>query len=608
MCGIVGYVGPREAAPILLEGLARLEYRGYDSAGLSVLNGHGIETCKLAGRVAALGAAVARAPLRGACGIAHTRWATHGAPTERNAHPHGDCAGTLALVHNGIIENADVLRGYLARAGHKLVTDTDTETLVHLIEEAPGDTLEERVRAALHHVVGTYGVAVLSASEPGKIVAARRGSPVLLGVGEGELFVASDASAVVAHTRSVVYLEDGDIAVLTRDGYRVLDEHARERQPQVDAVDWEVGELELDGFPHFMLKEIHEQPTSVRNTLRGRLLWREGDARLNGLNLQPNECERIRRIVILACGTSWHAGLVGRHVIEELAGIPVEVEYASEYRYRRSVQPPGALAVAISQSGETADTLEALRAARAAGSRVLGLVNVVGSTIAREADGGIYLHAGPEIGVASTKAFTSQLVALTLLGLYLGRRRGLDAAAGRRLVEQLDALPELVAQALAEDAAVQDLATRFAATSNALYLGRGVNYPVALEGALKLKEISYIHAEGYPAAEMKHGPIALIDENMPVVFVAPRDPVFSKVVSNMQEVKARGGRIIAVTTQGNDDLRGLVDHELRVPATAPLLTPVLTVIPLQLLAYHIAVRRGCDVDRPRNLAKSVTVE
>ncbi|PYO38114.1 MAG: glutamine--fructose-6-phosphate transaminase (isomerizing), partial [Gemmatimonadetes bacterium] len=425
---------------------------------------------------------------------------------------------------------------------------------------------------------------------------------------EGELFVASDASAVVAHTRSVVYLEDGDIAVLTRDGYRVLDEHARERQPQVDAVDWEVGDLELDGFAHFMLKEIHEQPTSVRNTLRGRLLQREGDARLNGLNLQPNQCERIRRIVILACGTSWHAGLVGRHVIEELAGIPVEVEYASEYRYRRSVQPAGTLAVAISQSGETADTLEALRAARAAGSRVLGLVNVVGSTIAREADGGIYLHAGPEIGVASTKAFTSQLVALTLLGLYLGRRRGLDAAAGRGLVEQLDALPELVAQALAEDPAVQELAARFADSPNALYLGRGVSYPVALEGALKLKEISYVHAEGYPAAEMKHGPIALIDENMPVVFVAPRDPVFSKVVSNMQEVKARGGRIIAVTTQGNDDLRGLVDHELRVPATAPLLTPVLTVIPLQLLAYHIAARRGCDVDRPRNLAKSVTVE
>src|SRR2546426_5809111 len=608
MCGIVGYVGPREAAPILLEGLARLEYRGYDSAGLSVLNGHGIETCKLAGRVAALGEAVARAPLRGACGIAHTRWATHGAPTERNAHPHGDCAGTLALVHNGIIENADVLRGYLARAGHKLVTDTDTETLVHLIEEAPGDTREERVRSALHHVVGTYGVAVLSASEPGKIVAARRGSPVLLGVGEGEQFVASDASAVVAHTRSVGCLEDGDIAVLTRDGYRVLDEHARERQPQVDAVDWEVGELELDGFAHFMLKEIHEQPTSVCNTLRGRLLRREGDARLNGLNLQPNECERIRRIVILACGTSWHAGLVGRHVIEELAGIPVEVEYASEYRYRRSVQPPGTLAVAVSQSGETADTLEALRAARAAGSRVLGLVNVVGSTIAREADGGTYLHAGPEVGVASTKAFTSQLVALLLLGLHLGRQRGLSVEDGRELAAQLAQLPELVARTLELEPEVQALAPRYADANNALYLGRGVNFPVALEGALKLKEISYIHAEGYPAAEMKHGPLALIDKNMPVVCLAPQGHVYAKVVSNMQEVKARGGRIIAITSEGNGDLRHLVDHQLSVPASPPLLSPVLTVIPLQLFAYHIAVLRGCDVDRPRNLAKSVTVE
>src|SRR3989441_12799794 len=595
MCGIVGYVGPREAAPILLQGLARLEYRGYDSAGLAVLNGHGLETRKLAGRVAALGAAVARAPLRGACGIAHTRWATHGAPTERNAHPHGDCAGTLALVHNGIIENADVLRAYLARAGHQLVTDTDTETLVHLIEDAPGDTLEERVRAALQHVVGTYGLAVLSAGGPGKIVAARRGSPVLLGVGDGEQFVASDASAVVAHTRSVVYLEDGDIAVLTRDGYRVLDEQARERQPQVDAVDWDVGDLELGGFPHFMLKEILEQPISVRDTLGGGVLQEEGGGPLGGLNLPADQCGRVRRIVILACGTSWHAGLVGRHLIEELAGIPVEVEYASEYRYRRAVQPPGTLAVAISQSGETADTLEALRTARAAGSRVLGIVNVVGSTIAREADGGIYLHAGPEIGVASTKSFTSQLVALTLLGLSLGRRRGLDAAAGRALVEQLDALPDLVAQALTAEEEVDELAARFAHAPNALYLGRGVNYPGALEGALKLKEISYVHAEGYPAAEMKQGPIALIDDLMPVVFLAPKDAVYQKVVSNVEEVMARGGRVLAVVTEGDSGLSKLADHKIGVPETLDLLTPVLTVLPLQLLAYYIAVRRGGSV-------------
>jgi len=608
MCGIVGYVGPREAAPILLQGLARLEYRGYDSAGLAVLNGHGLETRKLAGRVAVLGDAVAREPVAGACGIAHTRWATHGAPTARNAHPHGDCTGTIALVHNGIIENADVLRAYLARAGHRLVTETDTETLVHLIEDAPGDTLEERVRAALQHVVGTYGLAVLSAGEPGKIVAARRGSPVLLGVGDGELFVASDASAVVAHTRSVVYLEDGDIAVLTRDEYRVLDEQARERQPQVDAVDWDVGDLELGGFAHFMLKEIHEQPTSVRNTLRGRLLKEEGDARLGGLNLPANQCGRVRRIVILACGTSWHAGLVGRHLIEELAGIPVEVEYASEYRYRRAVQPPGTLALAISQSGETADTLEALRTARAAGSRVLGIVNVVGSTIAREADGGIYLHAGPEIGVASTKAFTSQIIALLLFTLKLARLRTLSMVDGKAIIEEMQALPTKIQNILDRAGEIEKIAEEFKSSQNFLYLGRGYSFPTALEGALKLKEISYIHAEGYPAAEMKHGPIALIDEKMPVVFITPHDSVFDKVVSNVQEVKARGGRVIAITTRDEEALEGKLDYEFRIPETKDMLTPVLASVPLQLLAYYIAVKRGTNVDQPRNLAKSVTVE
>src|SRR5205809_188612 len=512
MCGIVGYVGPKNAVPVLLEGLARLEYRGYDSAGVAVLNGRGVEARKLAGRVQALRELLGRSPVHGRCGIGHTRWATHGAPNDRNAHPHLDCTGRLALVHNGIIENADVLRARLAQQGHRFVTETDTETLAHLIEDSAGATLEERVIAA------------------------------------------------------------------------------------------------LGGYAHFMLKEICEQSETVRSTLRGRLLFTEGTARLNGLNLTPAQCARIRRIVVLACGTSWHAGLVGRHVIEELAGIPVSVEYASEFRYRRQLRVPGTLTIAISQSGETADTLEALRAAKAVGSTVVGLVNVVGSTIAREADGGIYLHAGPEIGVASTKAFTSQLVALLLLGLYLGRQRGLPVEQGRRLVEQLAGLPELVARTLELEREVAQLAERYADATNALYLGRGVNFPVALEGALKLKEISYIHAEGYPAAEMKHGPIALIDANMPVVFLAPKDEVYAKVVSNMQEVRARGGRIIAVTSDGNGDLRHLVDHQLCVPASAPLLSPLLTVIPLQLLAYHIAVRRGCDVDRPRNLAKSVTVE
>ncbi len=608
MCGIVGYVGPRDVVSVLIEGLARLEYRGYDSAGVAVLNGAGVETRKLAGRIAALRELLTRTPLHGRCGIGHTRWATHGAPTERNAHPHADCTGTLALVHNGIIENADVLRKRLEQDGHRFVTETDTETLVHLIEESPGATLEARVIAALGHVEGTYGIAVLSETDPGKIVVARRGSPVLLGVGDGEFLVASDASAVLEHTRSVVYLNDGDVAVVTPEGYRVLDREAREQERAVDDIEWDLEAIALGGYPHFMLKEICEQAETVQSTLRGRLLVSEGTARLNGLNLTAEQCNQIRHIVIVACGTSWHAGLVGRHILEELARIPVSVEYASEYRYRRQVRIPGTVTIAISQSGETADTLEALRAARVAGSTVLGLVNVVGSTIAREADGGIYLHAGPEIGVASTKAFTSQVVALLLLGLYLGRQRGLADEQGRELVSQLVRLPELVERALAVEPQVRALAERYADAPNALYLGRGANFPVALEGALKLKEISYIHAEGYPAAEMKHGPIALIDENMPVVCLAPKDSVYPKIVSNMQEVKARGGRIIAITSEGNGDLSNVADHQIAVPASPPLIAPVLTVIPLQLLAYHIAVLRGCDVDRPRNLAKSVTVE
>src|SRR5437879_1083419 len=518
MCGIIGYTGRRDAAPRLLEGLKRLEYRGYDSAGLAVANGGGVVVTKLAARVAALAAELGRAPLHGTTGIAHTRWATHGAPTQRNAHPHVDCRGEIALVHNGIIENADVLRAALQRAGHRFSSETDTETLAHLIEDATGPSLEARVIAALDHVDGTYGLAVMSAAEPGKIVVARQGSPVLLGIGEDELFVASDASAVLEHTRSVVYLDDGDIAVLTADGYHVVDAESHVQLREVDDVAWDLAEIELGGYPHFMLKEISEQ------------------------------------------------------------------------------------------AGETADTLEAMRAARAAGSRVVGIVNVVGSTIAREADGGIYLHAGPEIGVASTKAFTCQIVALALLGLYLGRERGLSEERGRELAGRLIQLPQLVTGALALEPQVRNLAEQFARAANVLYLGRGVNFPVALEGALKLKEISYIHAEGYPAAEMKHGPIALIDEHMPVVFVAPKDEVYGKVLSNMQEVKARRGRIIAITTEGNGDVSGLAEAQLRVPATLPLLSPVLTTIPLQLFAYHVAVLRGCDVDRPRNLAKSVTVE
>ncbi len=608
MCGIVGYVGARQAGPILLEGLRRLEYRGYDSAGIAVQNGHAFAVRKLAGRVNVLAEALARLPLAGTSGIGHTRWATHGAPTERNAHPHVDCRGRVAVVHNGIIENADALRAALERSGHRFGTETDTEVLAHLIEAASGTSLEERVATALAEVVGTYGIAVMSADEPAKIVVARHGSPVLLGIGEDEFFVASDASAVLAHTRSVVYLDDGDIAVLAADRYHVMDAQAHVQVREVSDIAWDLDAIELGRYPHFMLKEICEQPETVKSTLRGRLLFEEGTARLNGLNLSVEACAGISRIVIVACGTSWHAGLVGRHIIEELARLPVTVEYASEYRSRRQPAIPGTLTLAISQSGETADTLEAMRAAKASGSRVLGIVNVVGSTIAREADGGIYLHAGPEIGVASTKAFTSQIVALTLLALWLGRQRGLSLEMGQEIACQLARLPSHITRALALEPRVRAVAEAYAGRGSFLYLGRGVSFPVALEGALKLKEISYIHAEGYPAAEMKHGPIALIDTDMPVVFVAPRDDVYRKVLSNMQEVKARGGHVIAVTTEGRDDLGTLVDHRLSVPATAPLLSPVLTTIPLQLLAYHLAVVRGCDVDRPRNLAKSVTVE
>ena len=609
MCGIVGYCGAREAAPILIEGLHRLEYRGYDSAGVAVQNGTGVVLRKLAGRVVRLHQLLDAEPVIGQSGIAHTRWATHGAPTRTNAHPHTDCTGTIALVHNGIIENADALRTKLQAAGHEFSTETDTETLAHLIEEAPGATLEDRVIAALQHVEGTYGLAVISSAEPGKIVVARQGSPVLLGIGDKEYFVASDASAILEHTRSVVYLDDGDIAVVTPQGYRVLDREQRDQVRQVSDIEWDLAAIELGGYPHFMLKEIYEQPETVTATLRGRLLFDEGSARLNGLNLTPEDCVGIQRILIVACGTSWHSGLVGRYALEELARIPVDVEYASEYRYRPRLHLPGTLAIAISQSGETADTLEAMRAARAAGCRVVGIVNTVGSTIARESDGGIYLHAGPEIGVASTKAFTSQITALLLLGLYLARQRGvLSEEEGRAFAVELSNLPELVTRTLELSEGVAELAKSYAETRNALYLGRGVNFPVALEGALKLKEISYIHAEGYPAAEMKHGPIALIDENMPVVFVAPHDQVYQKVLANMQEVKARGGRILALTSEGKGDLGRLADHQLYVPPVAPLLSPVVTAIPLQLLAYHIAVLRGCDVDRPRNLAKSVTVE
>jgi len=610
MCGIVGYVGTRAGAPVVLEGLKRLEYRGYDSAGLAVVNGSRVDVFKAPGKIAVLESELGPTLPTGHTAISHTRWATHGAPNAVNAHPHTDCGGTIAVVHNGIIENAGSLRTALTKRGHVFRSETDTEVLAHLIEElhTKGAPLTESVAGALREVEGTYGIAVVSGREPDTIVAARKGSPLLVGVGSGENFIASDASAVLSHTRSVVYLDDGEIAVIRPNEYRILDHHTVEKEKTVTHVEWDLATVERGGYAHFMLKEIMEQPESLRNTLRGRLLEDDGDVRLGGLNISDEDLLRINRIVITACGTSWHSALIGEYMIEELARIPTEVEYASEFRYRNPIVDERTLVIGISQSGETADTLAALREAKRRGARTIGLVNVVGSTIAREVDGGIYLHAGPEIGVASTKAFTSQIAALALLTLKLGRLRALSILQGREVVKALAKLPELVEKVVAKAAQVEQIAERLQRTQNVLYLGRGYNFPVALEGALKLKEISYIHAEGYPAAEMKHGPIALIDDLMPVVFVAPRDAVYQKVVSNIEEVKARGGRVIAVVTEGDTGVARLADHKIEIPETLDIFTPILSVLPLQLLAYYIAVRRGCNVDQPRNLAKSVTVE
>ncbi|HEY0778219.1 MAG TPA: glutamine--fructose-6-phosphate transaminase (isomerizing) [Gemmatirosa sp.] len=608
MCGIVGYVGPRAAVPLLIEGLKRLEYRGYDSAGVAVMNGKGVETRKAAGKIARLESALGADPVHGTLGIGHTRWATHGPPTTRNAHPHTDEQVTVAVVHNGIIENATAIRTLLEQTGHTLSSETDTEVLAHLIESAYDGCLEDAVLEALAHVDGTYGIAVVHGAEPGKIVAARKGSPLLIGIGENEYFVASDVSAILAHTRDVVYLEDGELAVVTREGYKVMGLDARDVSKEVSRIDWDLDQIERGGFPHFMLKEIFEQPQTLENTMRGRLLLEEGFTKLGGLNLTKEELLTIDNITITACGTSWHSALIGEMMIEELCRIPVEVEYASEYRYRNPIVTPNTLVIVISQSGETADTLAAMREAKRRGARTLGLVNVVGSTIAREDDGGIYLHAGPEIGVASTKAFTSQVVALALFTLKLARLRDLSVARGREFAQALAALPGQVQSILDRAEEIEALAEEFKRASNFLYLGRGFNFPTALEGALKLKEISYIHAEGYPAAEMKHGPIALIDTLMPVVVVAPHDAVFDKVVSNVQEVQARGGKIIALTTRDEPALAGKIDYEFRMPETVDMLTPILASVPLQLLAYYIAVKRGSNVDQPRNLAKSVTVE
>jgi glucosamine--fructose-6-phosphate aminotransferase (isomerizing) len=612
MCGIVGYIGGRDAAPILLGGLKRLEYRGYDSAGVVVQGESSLQFLRSVGKIGQLEQLVQSSPLRGTSGLGHTRWATHGRPSDANAHPHRDCAGRVAVVHNGILENYLELKARLERGGHRFTSDTDTEVMAHLVEHflAEGGDLTCAVKAALREIHGAYAFCLLSEDEPGRIVAAKRGAgAVVVGLGDGEVFLASDIPAILPYTRRVLILEDDEIAVLSRDGVSLctIDDAPVVRAPSTIA--WDVAMAQKGGFAHFMLKEIHEQPEAVAATFRDRVNADAGTVSLPEANLTRGLCAGLRRVVLVSCGTSYHAALVARLVIERLAGLGSEVDLASEFRYRDPILGPDTLVVAISQSGETADTLGAAKAARQRGAPVLAITNVVGSALAREADGVIYTHAGPEIGVASTKTFTATLTAAYLLGLALGLERGfLAPQEGQKRIAELLEVPALMEAALASHDSVRELAHVLARHENFLYLGRGLHHPLALEGALKLKEISYIHAEGYAGGEMKHGPIALIDDRMPVIALTPRDSTYERMVANVEEVKARGGRIIAVCHQGDVDMARRADHVLEVPAAVDLLAPLVSVIPLQLLAYHIAGLRGCDVDQPRNLAKSVTVE
>jgi glutamine---fructose-6-phosphate transaminase (isomerizing) len=612
MCGIVGYIGPGACREILLAGLARLEYRGYDSAGIAVLNGD-LKVAKCAGRVRDLEVRSGDLPATAALGIGHTRWATHGGPSDANAHPHVAPGGRIALVHNGIIENYAALKTSLAAKGRSFRSQTDSEVLVQLIEAIqesdPALPFEAVLRLALRQVTGTYGLAILNAAEPDRLYVARCGSPLVVGVGDGEMFVASDAAPIVAHTNKVVYLDDGDVAVIGRDGFEVRSIDDVPLTKQVHELAMSLDAIEKAGFPHFMLKEIHEQPRAIADCLRGRLVLADHVIQLGGLSAVMDRLSAAPRLTIAACGTSWHSGLVGEYLFEHLARLPVEVEYASEFRYREPLLDDRDVLLVISQSGETADTIAALREARRRGALTLGICNVVGSTLSRETDAGVFTHAGPEIGVASTKAFTAQVVVLTLMALALGRQRGtLAPERANALIEELARIPEKIEAILAQESAIKALADRFTYAPNFLYLGRSFNFPVALEGALKLKEISYIHAEGYPAAEMKHGPIALIDRLMPVVVLATTSHTSEKMISNIEEVKARNGRVIAITTPDQHEVKRLAEFVVEIPATDDALAPLLAVIPLQLLAYHIAVNRGCDVDQPRNLAKSVTVE
>ncbi len=613
MCGIVGYLGAGNAVPVLINGLKRLEYRGYDSAGLALVTGEALQVTKNKGKVADLEAMLPPG-LSASTGIAHTRWATHGEPNTVNAHPHLSPSGRLAIVHNGIIENYNVLKEYLLQKGHVFRSETDTEVLIHFIEDiyrSSASSLPEAVQMALRRVVGAYAIAVISADEPGTMVVARKGSPLVIGVAaNGDFIVGSDAAPLVEYTKTVYYMDENEIAYLQRGKpmeVRTLDD--RPVSPKLTELDLSIEALEKEGYPHFMLKEIYEQPRSVHDSMRGRLLPGKGMVKLGGIQAYENHLLESRRIIMVGCGTSWHAGLVGEYLFEELARIPVEVEYGSEFRYRNPIIGPGDVVIGISQSGETADTLAGLRLAKEKGALLLGICNVVGSSIARETHAGIYTHAGPEIGVASTKAFTAQVTVLTLMALRLGMLKGtVSEQRARALMRELDQVPELIEKVLQSDLLIQQIARQYQQAKNFLYLGRGINFPVALEGALKLKEISYIHAEGYPAAEMKHGPIALIDENMPVVVIATRKGNYDKIVSNIMEIKARNGKIISIVSEGDTQVKALSDHTIEIPQTDEMLTPLLATVPLQLLAYHIAVGLGRDVDKPRNLAKSVTVE
>ncbi len=618
MCGIVGYIGPKAVVPLVIDGLRRLEYRGYDSAGIAVVGQNGkLELRRASGKLKNLEDLLAKSPIDGVYGLGHTRWATHGRPTEENAHPHRDCTGEIVVVHNGIIENYLELKHQLIEEGHKFQTETDTEIIAHLIEKYSKNVpLEEAVLKTVKLLTGAYALVAMSTRDPNKIVAARLGPPVVIGLGQDEFFVASDIPAILSHTREAFFMGDGEIAILTLKGVRVVDFENRPVTPKVQHITWDPIMAEKGGFKHFMQKEIFEQPRSVRDTLLGRISQQTGKVFLDEVDITEEEFRNFREIKIVACGTSWHAELAGKFMIERLAQVPVEVDYGSEFRYRDPIIAASTLVIAISQSGETADTLAAQREARMKGAKILAICNVVGSMLTREANGTIYTHAGPEIGVASTKAFTGQLTALLLTALYLAQVRGkLTPGLAQTLMQELIRIPHKIESILQRDAGIEELARLFFRHTDFLYLGRGIHYPIALEGALKLKEISYIHAEGYPAGEMKHGPNALIDENLPVVVIATRDESdtasmtrYEKTVSNLQEVKARDGIVVAVVTEGDRLARGTANHAIEIPAAPELISPILEIIPLQLLAYHIAVRRGCDVDQPRNLAKSVTVE